>query len=743
MTRISGRRLAAAVLTLATVTAVTGTLVTAPAFAAPAAPVAATPLAATASVTIPADAEIVSSGTTGFMTSRPDGAGGTTLSWTNLADGTVTGLPGSVGHSNNSDAVVTSDGGTYYFTDMSGLDGAGTFMPSINLAQALGPEAVFVGASGDILFATKPYSPGKLELYRVAWVNGVLQKQVISYGNWNTGFKVVGSAAGEAYILGSDFDGARTRYFSTTYKLAGGGQFGLYDYTKPAGPWTAKTTGAISPAYQARTERVDTATEAVVYTRATYTTTRYPLSLDENHVVAGLTGDWLLHGLPGGASATSPNPAYALTARSLTGTGTVKLLDHFTSAATAPDGSVLVRGGSATEGEGLYRISDSGGTPSVTQVASAGVSTPVQLTGSSVPTVVDLDKNGGKVALEWNLSRPNVDLALTLTHVKTGKTYTERVLSGSSTTARITWSGVLENYSASAPNGDWTWSVVAAPDNGIGSPAHASGTFKVVRQANPHDLSDNGSADIVARDASGGLWRDDTFDWPVAGQIKTSGRTKIGTGWGIYNQIEAAGNLAGGTAGDFVARDTAGVLWSYLGTGNDTLAARTKIGTGWGVYNKIAAGSDLTGDGRPDLLATDTSGVLWLYKATGIWQAPYAARVKAGTGWNIYNQITAVGNTAGTSAGDLLTRDTSGVLWLHLGKGDGTFSPRVRVGGGWGVFSQLVGAGDLNNDGRADLIGYGSGGTSAYLGTGSTTAPFTRVTTDLYAGEGTKFNSIS
>ncbi len=100
-------------------------------------------------------------------------------------------------------------------------------------------------------------------------------------------------------------------------------------------------------------------------------------------------------------------------------------------------------------------------------------------------------------------------------------------------------------------------------------------------------------------------------------------------------------------------------------------------------------------------------------------------------------------NTAGLTAGDLLTRDTSGVLWLHLGKGDGTFAPRVRVGGGWGVFSQLVGAGDLNNDGRADLIGYGSGGTWAYLGTGNTTAPFTRVATDLCAGEGTKFNSVS
>ncbi|MFH9722963.1 FG-GAP repeat domain-containing protein [Streptomyces sp. NPDC017254] len=87
--------------------------------------------------------------------------------------------------------------------------------------------------------------------------------------------------------------------------------------------------------------------------------------------------------------------------------------------------------------------------------------------------------------------------------------------------------------------------------------------------------------------------------------------------------------------------------------------------------------------------------------------------------------------------------EASGVLWLFLGKGDGTFAPRIRVGGGWGAFSQLVGADDLNNDGRTDLIGYGSGGTWAYLGTGNTAAPFTRTATNLYAAEGTKFTSVS
>ncbi|MFC8951232.1 FG-GAP repeat domain-containing protein [Streptomyces sp. NPDC057101] len=181
----------------------------------------------------------------------------------------------------------------------------------------------------------------------------------------------------------------------------------------------------------------------------------------------------------------------------------------------------------------------------------------------------------------------------------------------------------------------------AKPLNGIGDPAFASGGFKVTRKANAHDLTDNGSADLLARDASGTLWRDDTFDWPVGNQVLTARRTKVSTGWQAYDQIEAAGNHAGGTAGDVVARDTTGVLWSFLG------------------------------------------------------------------------------------------------------KGDGTFAPRTRIGGGWSAFSQLVGAGDMNNDGRGDLVAYGAGGTSVYLGTGVWSAPFTRTTTNLYAGEGTTFNSVA
>ncbi|WP_367321789.1 FG-GAP repeat domain-containing protein [Streptomyces sp. HUAS ZL42] len=177
---------------------------------------------------------------------------------------------------------------------------------------------------------------------------------------------------------------------------------------------------------------------------------------------------------------------------------------------------------------------------------------------------------------------------------------------------------------------------------------------------------------------------------------------------------------------DLVARDGSGVLWLYRGNGTGGFASRIKIGGGWQIYNKITGGTDYTRDGRADLLATDTSGVLWLYKGTGNYAAPFATRVKISGGWGVYNKITAVGNVGGTAAGDLIARDSSGVLWLYPGYGSGTFSPRVRIGSGWNIYSDLIGIGDANRDGRPDLFAYdkSTNWTYLYRGTGNSAAPF-------------------
>ncbi|AJF65944.1 FG-GAP repeat domain-containing protein [Streptomyces vietnamensis] len=449
-----------------------------------------------------------------------------------------------------------------------------------------------------------------------------------------------------------------------------------------------------------------------------------------------LVGEWLVYG----------NADQLAKARNLTTDETVDLGVSASRAQSAADGSALMLGTRAADGEGLFRVvAGADGAPTVTKVAELGapvVGQRLAIEQSSVPDAVNLDQTGGKVTLGWTLSRTDAVVDVTLTHTATGKEFKKRLTApASGNLFSFDWDGVIAGVDA--PNGTYGVEAEATLLSGTGTPAYEGWLMNVSRTANPHDYTNNGSTDVLARDASGVLWRDDLRDRPVGGQIKTAQRSKVGTGWGTYKQIEAVGNISGSSVGDLIALDGTGVLWQYQGKGDGTFNTRVKIGSGWGGYTKLAGGSDLNGDGKPDLLATDASGALWFYKGTGSATAPFAARVKVGGGWGIYNQLTAVGNIAGSSAGDLVARDTSGVLWLYQGNGTGGFSTRVKVGSGWGAFSQLVGAGDVNADGRPDLIAYGTGGTYVYKSTGSATAPFTRLTTNLYAGEGTKFNSVA
>ncbi|MFD0141447.1 MULTISPECIES: FG-GAP repeat domain-containing protein [unclassified Streptomyces] len=64
--------------------------------------------------------------------------------------------------------------------------------------------------------------------------------------------------------------------------------------------------------------------------------------------------------------------------------------------------------------------------------------------------------------------------------------------------------------------------------------------------------------------------------------------------WNIYNQITGAGDVNRDGFMDLLARDKAGILWQYQGTGTLTSSARfktrTKIGGGWGIYKQLAGG---------------------------------------------------------------------------------------------------------------------------------------------------------
>ncbi|MEU4874732.1 VCBS repeat-containing protein [Streptomyces sp. NPDC021608] len=696
-------------------------------------------------------AEVVSSGDSGYLTSRTDGSGSSVLEWHRYADGSVAAVgAGVVGYDSDSDFVVTGDGGSMVFVrdmrDMRDTGGGAAWSASYDLASEFRPGAKLVGVVGDDLFVKVPADGGVYqELWQLARVDGVVTKTKRSSNPFSMDFKVVASTSDVMIVLSSNRVFPSSSTFRTEYwrtRASVGGDASIESGSrKNTAPWTQASTGAYTADYEAGVEYRGGVTELVV--DGTFVHRRFAMDGSmSGAVVVGIVRDTLLYGVPGEASDATPSPLFA---RSVTDPGAApyELLRHFSSAAHAPDGSLLVRG-ATTDADGLFRIREAtGGLPGATLIADTGRLAPVQVSKSKVPAAVSLEKPGATVPMEWTLSRANATVDLTLTHTATGRKLTQRLdrpVAGSR--FAFLWNGVLDG--GSAPNGAYTWQITAGPADGVGSPATAQGSLRVSRRANPHDFSDNGSTDVLARDASGVLWRDDLFDWPSDGKVATAGRTKVGSGWQGYDQLEAVGNVAGASTGDVVARDASGVLWLYQGTGSASapFAPRVRVGGGWQIYKKITGGGDLTGDGRPDLVAADAAGVLWLYKGTGRTSAPFAPRVRVGGGWQIYHHITAVGDVAGTAAGDLAARDASGVLWLYRGDGAGRFAPRVRIGAGWNAFSRVVGAGDVTADGRPDLIAYGPNGTYVYRATGSTTAPFARLTTTLYAGEGGKFNDV-
>ncbi|MCX5382004.1 FG-GAP-like repeat-containing protein [Streptomyces sp. NBC_00083] len=152
------------------------------------------------------------------------------------------------------------------------------------------------------------------------------------------------------------------------------------------------------------------------------------------------------------------------------------------------------------------------------------------------------------------------------------------------------------------------------------------------------DLTGDGRADLVARDTAGVLW---LYQGTASASAPFAPRVRIGAGWDAYTVLTGKGDLTGDGRADLLARDASGVLWLYQGTGNAAApyAPRAKVGTDWNLYNALLVPGDLTGDGRADILGRDASGVLWLYKGTGNAAAPYAPRAKVGTNWSLYNGL--------------------------------------------------------------------------------------------------------
>ncbi|WP_426404057.1 FG-GAP repeat domain-containing protein [Streptomyces sp. R-07] len=761
--RITHRHVAAAVATVLAVTLGAGALAAPAAVAAPTAGtaeagIAEAETAAEAPVAFPAGTNLAAAGKTGFLTRKYTGDK-PEFRWTRYADGTSTPIDATEVDSTASDVVVAGDSEFAHKFKIVKLHDMATGAAPVTIdLGALGATYVKAVGPASVLARVKN-GDGSLELRLLTGEGGAVTQKTVSGLPANAFFFSSPAQDGSVLVTWATGDGT-TSTANTTH-------FGVVDLATATvtstheTPTTSVSAASFSATHLTWREWRNDGIRLVTADRATGEEKRIPLYSDVDSVT-GLVGPWAVYATStsAGQDMDEPLPQIPLTAKSLTSDESVTLLDHALSALPAPDGTLLVQGGTVEHGEGMYRIAlGQDGKPAAELVASTGEPTKIVYLGSLVPSTIVLDERTDPV-LKWRLSRVNADVDLTITHRRTGQSFSKKLhlyresagaYAIDDQTFGIHWSEIAQDSAMGrdARIGEYDWKFTATPQNGIGPAVTASGAFWLAKPSDAHDFKNNRTPDLLARDASGTLWRvDTTYDMTRKSLVPAGSPLRVGGGWNTYDRIEAVGDLVEHGAADFVARDRDGVLWLYTGVGpgsDATFPTRTRIGGGWNTYTQFTGGSDLTGDGTPDLVATDKAGDLWLHQGVDNRSTPFAARKKIGHGWGIYNRITATGNLGGNAAGDLVARDKDGVLWLYLGKGDGTFAQRRKIGGGWNAYTDVVGIGDANKDGRPDLLAYGPGNTSYfYSGSGGYEVPFwdRRVSTSLN-GATTPYNQVS
>ncbi|MEV5429860.1 trypsin-like serine protease [Streptomyces sp. NPDC052701] len=198
------------------------------------------------------------------------------------------------------------------------------------------------------------------------------------------------------------------------------------------------------------------------------------------------------------------------------------------------------------------------------------------------------------------------------------------------------------------------------------------------------DLDRDGYEDLVYRvGATGDVhW---THYVPASGTWATK---QLADNWKTRTRIVTPGDVTGDYLPDLLSVDSAGDLWIYPGKGNGTFAARVKAGSGWNQYNSLRGHGDFTGDGKTDLITRSKSnGDLYLYKGTGkSGTGAFSTRVKVRSAWTGYNAFDAVGDITGDGRADFLARTPGGTLYLYKGTGKATseiFATRISLGTGY------------------------------------------------------------
>ncbi|NUS77629.1 MAG: VCBS repeat-containing protein, partial [Streptomyces sp.] len=97
------------------------------------------------------------------------------------------------------------------------------------------------------------------------------------------------------------------------------------------------------------------------------------------------------------------------------------------------------------------------------------------------------------------------------------------------------------------------------------------------------DLNGDGIGDLIAQDKSNNLYR-----YTGTGQGTFKARVKLFSAWGgSYNTVVGVGDITGDGKADIISRDTSGNVWRNNGNGAGSFGSRAKIATGWQAYKSV------------------------------------------------------------------------------------------------------------------------------------------------------------
>lgn len=233
-----------------------------------------------------------------------------------------------------------------------------------------------------------------------------------------------------------------------------------------------------------------------------------------------------------------------------------------------------------------------------------------------------------------------------------------------------------------------------------------------------HELTGNGTADIVAREKGTGHLR--IYDTTASGA--PNGVSVKGAGWDVASSVLLAGDLTGDSLGDLVMVTRTGELVLYAGDGHGWLGSSRVIGRSWTIFSQVISPGDWNGDGEADLMGVRKStGELVLY--AGLGGGSFRPGVVVGRGWNLAAQVTGVGDLDGDGRADLavLMKGTTGEVRVYHSTAGGGFGATTVAGTGWTDVRMMRGVGDYSADGRPDVVVVrGDGSLVLHPGNGTT-----------------------